>query len=261
MTTFTTNVPEASIGAARAYPEPQPANAISGVIRGKINDFAYKASSLASEILGPKPTSFEVPNSAHEHYHYHDSSSWMPWYYSRPTTVIVSDRNTSCNTSNRRNSEKNDGGVALAVAATGIALGGLYYVATNLNALWDAESKLNEIKCFNNDLDTFSKIMQPQEELIITEAKQTASLTERICKRTKDSELIGLYLKSGVVASCTSYVAGYCSTLPAIQAIAIGTGLLCTGSLIFKYGIESSTGESIRDAQALNNSIAKLRTL
>lgn len=244
---------------AKIFPEQQSQTSPSTIIRSKIAEFARQADALANKILPPPTTFYEAPtHSCHGHY---DQYHYAPYHHPH-TTVIFADRNPSCDSRVSSSKGKDDNAVVLALIATTAALTALYYVGTGLSSYWNTDSEIKDTISIKEHLKTFSEMSLPKEDqLLISEAQKTASLTHSIYQRTRNSDLIGLYLKSGIVASGAISAAGFWAGSYATQYFPIPFAMLALGGLIFKSGLESTNADNLRDARALKSSIHQLHLL
>lgn len=254
------------IDPAKSFMKKEPKPAISAEFKSKIFKFAENADQLANKIL-PAQASNYVPERNGTNIHHHHHHDYVPYYpiYSAPhSTVVITDRgDRSCSTtSSNRNNRKEEGSLFLAIGAIGVLMGGLYYLGTGVSEYNDTNTQLNHAKKFEEKVKKLSKKnLSSTEKSLINEAKTAAKITKNIHQRIKDSTMNGLYLKAGLATSCGasflgfwagSYAAQWCPVLPAV---------VCIGGLVFKTGLEWSNTDNIRDANALKNSVQKLRLM
>lgn len=262
MSTFETNM-----DSTKAYTEQHPCSCLSASqnIKQEIVQFAKRAEDLANQLL-PSKTTYEGPVIIHDHY-YHSWSS--PWYWHRPTTVIVTDSKgcySSPKSEERKKKEKDDTAIALAVIAVTVAAATLYSMGSSFTAWCDAKQEMNNTKAFQDKLDDFSTQFPARETAAVSQAHDAAALKERICRRIKNSEVTSLFIKSGLFLGSVAYaggvyVAGGYDANSTAQTMGIPLAVSGVALLILKCGLNTAGSRNIRDAKVLKESAQQLQTI
>lgn len=221
-------------------------------IRSEVNRFVTKAGDLANQILtenSPKP--YQGPVIIRNHYHF------TPWHYNPyPSVIVVGDH---CH--GRRQKDDDGGRILLGILATVGALIASYAVGSAIVTHQDASSELDEAKQARLKFQEFAMHAVGKDQELVSEALEASHLKKRICKRMKNSAVTDLALRITLAVGLGMIAGAAFVAAPQILALGLVSSVVAGGAMLFKWGFESSSSANLRDAQALNESLKRLKQL
>lgn len=224
------------------------------VVRTEVQNFAEKANYLAEQILAENAPSTNYTGPVVIRNHYYSDPFWIPWY--QPRTVVPV---PECRSRSPRERERENNAFIGVVAAVvgGIAI---YSMGSAISRERDANSVLEETHEFQNKLTNYQQLAPVEEQPLVAKASEAAHLKERICTRIKNSAAADLCLRTGLFGGCAMALAGVFA-VPALITAGTITGVVATSGMLFKWGLDSTNGDNIRDAEALKASVKQLSSL
>lgn len=227
----------------------------SGFIRNEVNQFADKANNLANQLLAPKNTTYKGPIIIRNHYYY-ESPFYTPWFYSRPRPVIYFD-----NSGHRRDQDNKGGSILLGVIATIGMFIASYAVGSAIASHNDAGQELDETRDTQQRFSSYKSYTGAQEQPLLREATYAARLKERICSRIKNSSAWDLALRVALTVGLALTAIGAFTAASPLMGLGVILSICSLTALLFKWGFESMDKSNTRDAQALRDSLYKLKLI
>jgi hypothetical protein len=216
-------------------------------------EFADKAKVVADDILGSE---YAVHGQPREHigkvkvYHYHDYG-WGWWGYN-PSVYIIDGRS-----SYRRSDD--DGSARFLLGLLAAVVGGfaLYHLGTAIKHFREAEEELREIRPF-----TYWSIVAGSKENsnlpFCKTIEKIAKLESKIFTRIKHQAGWKLAETAGITAGCALTLVGAIYAVQVYVASGIVLGCVFTGSMLFRWGMDSMEKDHRRDAQAIRTALVDL---
>ena len=228
------------------------------MLTSDVKEFAKTTDNMAKEILAIN-TPVEKYNGpvVFRHYHYYNDPFYFspgPFWYPQPV-VVVNDGYQG-----RRRKEDDNTAVIVGIAAAVVGGIALYTVGSGINKVKDANRELQETHEFQRKLDRYAQFSGIDQNIVYN-AREVAHVKERICNRIKDSAVGDLALRVTLAASCIVALAGAFAGASALMTAGIIFNLVAVGGMLFKWGLDSSDTDNLRDAYMLRNRIEQLKTL
>ena len=230
-------------------------NLSSNYVRSNIKHFADKANDLANQLLAPKNASYNGPVVIRNNYYYSYSPFYSPWFYSRPSVIVVD--NGRGRRSNEQDNAKN---LLLGVALTVGALVMSYFVGSAFSSYQDADRECTEARESQIKFANYRPYVSPKDFPLLEEARIATSLKDRICSRIRDSAVWDLALRVGVTSGLVIGAVGAFTCLP-VLGVGLSIGVISAGAMLFKWGFDTNDRKNILDAQDLKASVLNLRQL
>lgn len=230
----------------------------SDYIRTKVNDFCQKTQSFVQQFFASETTSSHT--TVHHHYHSY-SPFYSPFYYSSPwwyePSIVIGDRGRG------RNNNDDGAQIVLSIIATIGALVASYAIGVAWSSLNEANEELDQTKEFENNLWRYQQNAKPEDQVMLAEAREAASLKERICARIVSSSGWDLCLRVSTAAGLA--LTAVSAALMPVAASTLGVGLVVTvvslAAMLFKWGSDSRDSANIRDAEALRYTLNSLQKI
>ena len=228
-------------------------NFSSATIRHEVKQFATKANQLADQILNENSAStYEGPVIIRNHYHY---SPWCnPWFFNPyPSVVVVGDH------PRRRQRDDDSGRILIGILATVGALIASYAIGTAIATHNDARQEVEEATDAHEKFKRFG--MSPTEQELVGAALEASHLKMRICSRIKGSATADLALRVSLAVGLGAVAGGAFAAAAPVLAIGVASSVVIAASMLIKWGYESSSKSSLRDAQVLKDRLNHLQQL
>ncbi len=229
----------------------------SETVRSGVSQIAQNAAAFAGRILqgeGPAGGS----NRVDVHHHYGYSPYWWFMPYSSPSVVYVGPGADRA----RRSEEESGQRVLIGVIAMVVGAIALFATGSAIGRCQEASHDLEDSELAKDKLNRYQREAPAGDQALVNEARLATELKARVCKRIKDSAIIDLALRVGLLAGCGLLLAGAFATFPAAFLLAGAvTSFTAGGAMLFKWGFETTDKQNSRDALAIRDSVRRLATL
>ena len=224
-------------------------------IKSKVNKLIKSASDLSNQILSPKTIKYEGPIVIREHYYPVSPFFYLPWYYPRPSVIVV-DRFGHHRTESRDNTAR--------ILLGGLAAIGAIFMAKVVGdaalSLKDSQRELNNNKEEVAKLNHLQANSRPEDQELLGQAAEALELKGRICSRIRNSSIWDLNLRVSLTVGLILTSVGAFVCLPVALAGLI-LSVVSASAIMFKWGFDSNDADNIRDAQELKEKLSNLKEL
>jgi len=215
-------------------------------LKGEVKQFTVQANRLAKQLIADQaPEPYTGPVVIRHHY-YHYTPYYSPWFYSRPSVVVIGN-----GTSHRRDRrEDNDAAnAALGILATIGAMFAAYAIGLAWARHSDAERELDDTRAFQQKMAGAQ--VESNDQKMVNDAQAAAGLKERICKRIRNSAAIDLTLRISLAVGLVFIATGAFAICPPLGGLGLSVAMVAGFAMMFKWGCDTTDQANARDAYAL----------
>lgn len=216
--------------------------------------FVSSTKKVADEIISSNSnqSSSSSDSCCHASYRY---SFWSPYYFWSPIYV-----DPYPGYYGRRDDD--DGALRFLIGLVAAVAGGIamYTVGAKVNAIMEADEELSEIQKSKYKFRNLANHGTHQDFLYSKKLTQLADLREGVFKRVKNNAIADLILTIGVVAGSALALTGAFFTGYQMINTGIVIGLVSCAAILFKWGLDSTSKQNERDANAIYSAARDINT-